>query len=531
MTDLLTAAQMREIEQTAIDAGGVTGLDLMERAGRGVVEAVFDAWPQPPDAARRAAVLCGPGNNGGDGFVVARLLKDAGWEVEVFLYGLTAKLPADAQVNCERWAKMGPIRPIGDFNAAKFAQNPAGGAHADCIVDALFGAGLSRPLTGDPAQIAATLARMEPGTRPPVVCIDMPSGICADSGRILGTAMPSELVVTFHLPKRGHFLSPAAARIQSLVVKDIGLPGTGDVIGTSVALTRLNDNADLDMITSKNKDGHAATAVHKYNHGHALILSGGVGHGGAARMSARGALRIGAGLVTVGCPPAALIENAAQLNAIMLRSIRDADAPAKMLEDVRVNVVCAGPGLGMTSRESALVATALCAKHKPFVVLDGDALTLVARDHALFDALHDRCVLTPHGGEFARLFPDMAARLKASPENGPAFSKIDATRAAAERAGCVVVFKGPDTVIAHPDGRCSVNSAHYERAVPWLATAGAGDVLAGFIAGLLARGFDTVKAAQYAAWLHVECALSFGPGLIAEDLPDALPKVLSHLLR
>ena len=266
---------------------------------------------------------------------------------------------------------------------------------------------------------------------------------------------------------------------------------------------------------------------HKYTHGHALILSGGVGKGGAARLAARGALRIGAGVVTVGCPPAAVIENAAQLNAIMLRPIKDALNLTEALEDERLNAICIGPGLGLGEDCASLVAASLMSGRA--MVLDADALTLIARDPALFAMLHDQCVLTPHAGEFARLFPDIAEKLNAPATEGPAYSKVDATRDAAKRAGCTVLFKGPDTVIADPDGCASINAAAYERAAPWLATAGSGDVLSGFITGLLARGFPPMQAAETAAWLHVECALKFGPGLIAEDLPELLPKVFRDI--
>jgi hydroxyethylthiazole kinase-like uncharacterized protein yjeF len=269
---------------------------------------------------------------------------------------------------------------------------------------------------------------------------------------------------------------------------------------------------------------------HKYSHGHALILSGPSGHGGAARLAARGSLRIGAGVVTVGCPPAAIPENAARLDAVMLRGVADGDALAEVLEDRRINALCLGPGMGLGAREAALVGVALLNRgERRSVVLDADALTLLAGDAALFGLLHKDCVLTPHAGDFARVFPDLAAKLNAPATKGPAYSKVDATREAAQRAGCVVLFKGPDTVVAAPNGRCSINSAHYDRAAPWLATAGSGDVLAGFITGLLARGFDPMRAAEAAAWLHVECARSFGPGLIAEDIPEELPKVFRAL--
>lgn len=267
--------------------------------------------------------------------------------------------------------------------------------------------------------------------------------------------------------------------------------------------------------------------AHKYAHGHALILSGPSGHGGAARLAARGALRIGAGLVTVGCPPEALVENAARLDAVMLRPVADGGALGRVLEDRRINALLLGPGLGTGEREAALVAAALVAGRP--LVLDADALTLLSQHPNLFAQIHDRCVLTPHAGEFVRLFPDIAEKLATPATKGPAYSKVDATREASARAGCVVLYKGPDTVIADPSGRCSINSAHYERAAPWLATAGSGDVLAGFIAGLLARGLAPMAAAETAAWLHVECARAFGPGLIAEDLPEQLPAVFRAL--
>lgn len=271
------------------------------------------------------------------------------------------------------------------------------------------------------------------------------------------------------------------------------------------------------------KDG-----AHKYSHGHALVVSGPPGKGGAARLAARGALRIGAGLVTVGCPLRAVPEHSAQLNAVMVRALDGAPGLAETLEDARITAVCLGPGLGLGQATHDMVKAALGSGRA--AVLDADALSRYERKpDALFEMLHARCVLTPHAGEFARLFPDIAMRLREEPQSGPAFSKVDATRAAAARAGCAVLFKGPDTVIAAPDGHCSVNAAVYDRAAPWLATAGAGDVLAGFIAGLMARGFDTVQAAETAAWLHVECARSFGPGLIAEDIPEQLPGVLRAL--
>ena len=267
---------------------------------------------------------------------------------------------------------------------------------------------------------------------------------------------------------------------------------------------------------------------HKYDHGHALVLAGGPGKGGAARLAARGALRVGAGLVTVACPPGAMVEMASQLNAIMLAPVDGAVALSTLLGDRRINALCLGPGLGQDDRAAALVRTALAARRP--TVLDADALTLLAnRPETLFAALHDHVILTPHAGEFARLFPAIAARSAAPPRTGPAYSKIDATQEAAAMAGCTVLLKGAATVIATRDGQTAVHAGAYGRAAPWLATAGSGDVLAGFAAGLLARGLAPAQAAETAAWLHVSCARHFGPGLIAEDLPEALPAVFKKL--
>ncbi len=532
MAELLTAAQMRALETAWIESGAATGEELMERAGRGVVEAVFDTWPDLAAAPHRAAVMCGPGNNGGDGFVVARLLRGWGWEVEVFLFGDPDRLPPDARANRDRWRDGGGAVAVWTSGAA-FA--PAD--DAALLVDALFGTGLGRPADGFDA-----FARATRSGRARVVAVDIPSGLCSDSGRYLHRAdapaeprIRADLTVSFHSEKPGHRLAEGPAACGRVVVKDIGLRG----------------NIEGAVRLAGPQAGRAAAAKaggHKYAHGHALVLSGGAGRTGAARLAARAALRIGAGLVTLGVPGAAQQEVAGQIAALMLHRVDDAEGLEGLLEDDRLNALCLGPGLGI-GRARELVPVAFAAirpgvragasaaevpgqardAHRA-LVLDADALTAFEQEPGvLFDLLHPRCVLTPHDREFARLFPDIAGRLNAAPAAGPAFSRVDATREAARRAGCVVLLKGPDTAVAAPDGRAVVNSAGYERAVPWLATAGAGDVLAGFIAGLLARGFAPMAAAESAAWLHVECARRFGPGLIAEDLPETLPAVLRGL--
>lgn len=531
MTELLTAAQMRAIEEAAIASGEVTGLELMERAGRGVVEAIFAEWPECGVGRHRAVVLCGPGNNGGDGFVVALLLKEAGWEVEVFLYGDAEKLPPDARVNYERWGEMGEVAPLSSCKSDRWLRQPV-------VVDAVFGTGLARPI---PDEVRNVLMATMNCRR---VAVDLPGMLSSDTGEMLSPMFSSSaahLTVTFHRLKLGHVLKDGPDNCGRVSVADIGL-------GQST----LYPQGSLDVVQGAvdiNADSLGKGRGHKYSHGAALVISGGVGKGGAARLAARGALRVGAGAVTLGCPPAALIENAAQLNAVMLCKIKDADALTEALKDTRINALCLGPGMGLGARAAQLLATCLNLTRPGLdpgpqvdgsdrgpgsspgrgVVLDADALTLLGRDSSLFAMLHAQCVLTPHAGEFARVFPDIAEKLATPATKGPAYSKVDATREAARRAGCTVLFKGPDTVIADPSGRCSINASVYDRSAPWLATAGSGDVLAGFITGLLARGFTPMQAAETGAWLHTECALSFGPGLIAEDLPEELPKVFRSL--
>jgi len=484
MSEFLTSAQMRAIEDGQISAGHVSGAALMERAGRAVVQAIAAQGRGPG----RARVLCGPGNNGGDGFVIARLLQQAGWQVSAEFWGDAARLPADARRMHDLWAKVGPIHPLG------------AGGRADLVVDALYGTGLSRPL---PEPVIAALKGVDAGA---VVAVDIPSGLDADGGAILGHVLRADLTVTFHRAKPGHIFGAGPALCGQLQVADIGL-------------SRAPLPPDVLRAVAPRSQDVAKSQGHKYAHGHALVLAG--AQGGAARLAARAALRSGAGVVTLACPPEARADHAARLDAVMLRGWDDIDA---LLADARLSAVCIGPGFGL--QEKALLAKALRMDPRPAQglaprvrVLDADALTLLARDAGLRADLDASCILTPHHGEFARLFPDLTAE-----------SPPDAARKAAVRMGAVVLLKGPATVIAAPDGRAKVNVALGARAVPWLATAGAGDVLAGIIAGLAARGLAPFDAACTGAWLHTEAARLFGPGLIAEDLPEMLPAVFRNLL-
>ncbi|MFV0334751.1 MAG: NAD(P)H-hydrate dehydratase [Tropicimonas sp.] len=534
MTELLTSAQMRAIEQAAFDSGRATGAELMERAGQGVVEAILAHFPELEQGARRALVLCGPGNNGGDGFVIARLLQARGWVAECFLYGDAARLPPDARANHDLWAATGRIVPFADWRFALRWDGPVLGDVPDLIIDALFGTGLTRPLAPElDAALRALEGRFPEGSLRRVA-VDAPSGLCMDSGRPLGApaGLPcrQDLTVSFHSLKRGHVLASGPEFCGQVCVADIGLDLPALRAARGDLRAKLGDMAMLARpdIAALRKGGEEYHNAHKYSYGHALVLSGGPGHSGAARLAARAALRVGAGLVTLAAPAPAMGECAAHLTSVMLARCNGASDLGALLEDERLNALCLGPALGVSAATRDMVVTALGSRR--CCVLDADALTSFASQPAeLFAHLHSRVVLTPHAGEFARLFPDIHARLHAPAEQGPAFSMIDAAQEAAARAGCVVLLKGQATVIAEPGGRTIVHAALHERAAPWLATAGAGDVLAGLITGLMARGMWPAGAAASAAWLHVEAARAFGPGLIAEDLPEALPAVFREL--
>jgi len=475
--EILTTAQMAMADAFAVEHG-VPSLTLMENAGRAVADCVTERFKPCP-----VTVLCGPGNNGGDGFVVARHLDEQGFTVRV---AHDADHKGDAGQMSARW------------KGARVALTPAALDGARLVVDGLFGAGLSRPLEGAPAQMVEALNGL------PVVAIDIPSGVSGDTGQPRGAVyVTAVLTVTFFRKKPGHLLLPGRALCGEIVVADIG-------IRAQAADTQLQENTP-----SLWQFPWPRAQAHKYDRGHAVVVSGPAHATGAARLAARAALRVGAGLVSVASPPDALAVNAAHLTAIMLKPFEGAEGLTRLLSDQRLNALVIGPGLGVGGETRALVDAAL--KSGAAVVLDADALTSFKDDpEALFNRLHDACVLTPHAGEFERLFP---ALLDASA------SRVDAARQASVRAGCVILLKGGDTVIADPSGKCAINA----NAPPSLATAGAGDVLAGLIAGLLAQRMNAFDAAACGAWLHGDAADRFGPGLIAEDLPEMVPEVLTGL--
>ena len=484
--ELLTTDQMYRADAAAI-ASGIVGRTLMENAGRAVANAICERY-EPVET----VVLCGPGNNGGDGFVVARLLAESGWPVTLALLGSRDALGGDAAEVAALWT--GRTVPLdGDVTAA-----------AGLVVDALFGAGLSRPLEG----AAAILARASHEGRIPVVAIDIPSGIDGSTGEARGHAFRADLTVSFFRAKPGHFLLPGRIACGGLVIADIGIP---DAALERVAPSVWHNEPAL----WRGAVPRPAVDAYKYRRGHAVVVSGPATKTGAARLAARGALRAGAGAVTVAAPPSAVAENAAHLTAIMLAEIGGPPDLALLLKDKRKNALLIGPGTGIGWGTRALTLAAL--RQRPALVLDADALTSFANEpETLWRAIKTPAVITPHEGEFGRLFPGL--------DSGGG-DRLARARDAAKQSGTVVVLKGPDTVIAAPDGRAAINA----NAPATLATAGSGDVLAGFILAHLAQGTPAFEAACIGVWLHGAAAAAFGPGLIAEDLPDMLPDVLEDL--
>lgn len=482
-TALLTPLRMAQADAAAIKAG-VPGVTLMQAAGLAVAEEVTRHWPRGP-----VTVLCGPGNNGGDGFVAAEQLRQRGWPVRLGLLGEAAALHGDAAYYAARYA--GRIEAL----------TPELLAGATLVVDALFGAGLTRGLEGQALCMVEAVLR----SGLPVCAVDVPSGLDGATGRPLGeVCLRASHTVTFFRKKPGHVLMPGRALCGDITVADIGIPAA------------VLQEVGWDACENAPSLWHKAypwprLESHKYQRGHVLVV-GGEGMTGAARLSAMAAARAGAGLVTVAAPEPVWHIYATALTSIMVHRLDDADGLGVLLADARKNVIVVGPGAGVSEATRQHVLAALATRRA--AVLDADAITAFAAEpHSLFRAIRGPCVLTPHEGEFARLF------------GGVQGDKLQRARQAAALSDAVVVIKGADTVVAAPDGRAVINS----NAPPELATGGSGDVLTGLVAGLAAQGMEVFEAACAAVWLHGEAARAFGPGLIAEDLPAMLPTALRTL--
>ncbi len=487
---LLTTAEMYRADSLAMDSG-VSGLELMENAGRGCADAIIARY-----APGKTAILCGAGNNGGDGFVIARLLEKEGWEVTLALLGEPGHLKGDAAEMFRLWG------------GSPAAFEPSVLQDCAVVVDAIFGAGLSRPVDG----VAADMIGAVNASDAAVVAIDVPSGIDGTTGRVCGTAVNADVTVTFFRKKTGHVLTPGRWHCGEVEVVDIGIPD--DVLKQIEPRSGENTPRQwLEALPLLNGDAH------KYSRGHAVVVTGPQASTGAARLGARASLRVGAGLVSVASPLDAVAVNAAQLTAIMVKPFDTPADFARLLDDGRINAVLVGPGGGVGVNMRALVRVALASGAA--VVLDADALTSFERlEDELREAIAeipDRpVVITPHQGEFGRLMGSHVDEAAAKQEQAVA---------AAAFLNAVVVLKGADTVVADGAGTALINT----NAPASLATAGSGDVLAGLIAGLLAQHMAPLDAAAAAVWMHGDAAARFGPGLIAEDLPELIPHVLDDL--
>jgi ADP-dependent NAD(P)H-hydrate dehydratase / NAD(P)H-hydrate epimerase len=473
--ELVTPAEMKHVEALA-PAHGVSLRMLMENAGRAVAAEIIARYPQRP-----VTVLCGPGNNGGDGFVIARLLNDLGWPVTLHLLGERAKLKGDALAMSKLWSH--PIKSMDDDFAGAL------------IVDAIFGIGLKRDF---PEALANRINSF--GTD--VVSVDIPSGVDALSGAIKGAAVKADLTVTFYRQKPGHVIWPGRAHCGEIVTSEIGLPESA----TSQIASKLWINAPP-LLPLPERDAH------KYSRGGAVIWSGDALHSGASRLAAWAAQGAGAGIVCLAGPRDGLMVHAHHVSSILLHEIKETSDIENLLGGKKYSACCFGPASGTTDAHRRIAMGMIASGKK--IVLDADAFTLFAgnRDMAFrmmkqFD--DTRAVLTPHSGEFERLFPDLAEGYTAA---------IDRARAAAEMTGAVVVLKGPSTIIAAPSGETALQA----EAPSKLATAGSGDVLAGLITGLMAQGVSPFEAAQSAVWLHADAARKIPhQAMTAEELVQAI---------
>ncbi|WP_257165715.1 NAD(P)H-hydrate dehydratase [Bradyrhizobium sp. SRS-191] len=490
--EVLTTSEMERADRLTI-AAGTPGFSLMLSAGQAVAAAAMDLVEEGP-----ILVVCGPGNNGGDGFVAAAELAAQGRDVSVILMCERDALQGDAASAAKGWKF--PVLPFTPQAIGK----PA------LIIDALFGAGLSRAVTGEPHDVIAAIN----ANGAPVLAVDLPSGINGTTGTVMGIAVRATETVTFFRKKPAHLLLPGRQHCGRVRLADIGID------------PQVLDEIKPQAFQNEPELWHGRFPVpridgHKYARGHVLAVSGDVTATGASRMAARAALRAGAGLVTLASPLSALTVNASALTAVMVRAADTAIEFGELVGDKRYNTCIIGPGTGVSERTRDLVFTALSAQRH--LVLDADALTSFAdAPERLFEpirAMADaQIVLTPHEGEFPRLFSDLSNK-------NPGRSKLERVRAAAARCGAVVLLKGADTTVAAPDGRAAIAA----NGPPWLATAGAGDVLAGIIAGLLAQGVPAFEAACIGVWMHGEAGSEAGPGLIAEDLTETLPAVFRRL--
>lgn len=485
--NLLSVEEMQNTDNAAISSG-IAGVTLMENAGIAVFKHIRAHF-----ARGHAVVLCGTGNNGGDGFVIARLLKEAGWDVELGLFANRYDLSGDAAHMADLWTD----KAKGEISTPDKLDFTV----ADIVVDAVFGTGLNRPMASEVVELFKTIPDI------PIVAVDIPSGIDGNTGKKLGYVRPVHSTVTFCRKKVAHLLYPARKICGKLILSDIGISDNHIV---------LQENETYE--NSKDQWFHifqqADIETHKFKRGYAVIAGAEV-MTGATRLAARAAQRAGAGYVVIASPEKASTLYRVSLSSVVVTGYRDTTGFSEILGDKRATAFLIGPGMGYAfgAQERVLATLKL---NRP-TVLDADALSLFeGSSELLFNKIIGPCVMTPHEGEFAKLFPEIYSQ---------SIGKLEQARAAAKESGAVIVFKGPDTVIAAPDGRAYINS----NAPSYLATAGSGDVLAGIITSYLSQGYEPIEAAAAAVWFHGELGNQCGIGTIAEDLIDQIPSLLSKL--
>lgn len=505
----LSAAQMQAIDRQTIGDMGIPGVVLMENAGRGVAAVITQRFADAP--VKKALILAGKGNNGGDGFVVARHLLDGGWQVQTLVLAERTAVSGDAAVylraleHCGGEVCFAPDALTLDSYLAT-VEPPA------VLVDAIFGTGLAKPIEGHCLAAVAWLNRQETF----VVAVDIPSGVDASTGRVLGTAVTADLTVTLAFPKIGLVSYPGAGLVGELVVVEIGVPAkikaglTSDCVLVDAAEARK-------ILPMRDPEGHKGTF------GHLLVLAGSLGKCGAAVMSAEAGLRCGAGLVTLGCPLSIQPTVAARLAEVMTAPLADCGGEVSMQALDQANslmvdkqAVALGPGVGLGREAAALVRHVVQASDLPLVI-DADALTaLNGHLEALAQRTNREIVLTPHPGEMARLTGVSTAKIQAD--------RYTVARDFAKRHNLVLVLKGARTLTACPDGRVFINTSGHAG----LASGGMGDVLTGLIGGLMAQGLAAAEAAVLGVYLHGFAADrlrgTFGDaGLLATDVIRELP--------
>ncbi|UVC11059.1 NAD(P)H-hydrate dehydratase [Rhizobium sp. TH2] len=477
---LIEPESVREIDAACIQSG-IPGFRLMTAAGLAVAASALRHFP----GARRFAVLAGPGNNGGDAYIAAGALRNAGAEIEVF------------QLPSRRPSTDDAARALAECGVVAQSMNAFESTEGDIVIDGVFGAGLSRDV---PSELATLIAKIKL-LRIPVLAVDLPSGIDGRTGQVLGAAFKADVTVTFMALKPGMLLLPGREHCGQVEIAEIGVPKR--LIEAHRSTVHVN-GPEIWHAYPHPRDASA----HKYSRGALAVFSGGASHTGAARLTANAGLKAGAGLVTIASPAEAMEVNATHLTAVMLRQIDHIDDLNGWLEDKRLSTFVLGPGFGVGAKARDFV---LALKDRK-LVLDADGITSFRDDPSiLFNAFatgEPHLILTPHEGEFSRLFADIAGDAR--------LSKVDKAIAAARRANAAVIYKGSDTVIASADGRAAINT----NAPPSLATAGSGDVLAGICGALLAQGYPAYEAACAAVWHHGDAANRAGAGLTAETLVE-----------